>query len=393
MVVEKMAKGYRQTEIGTIPEDWKVKSLGEVSISIASGKSNTSSEIGNYPIYGSTSIIGYKKNADYQGKKILVARVGANAGAVNKVAGRYCVSDNTLMITYPFEIDIDFSYYQLVNFKINKMIFGSGQPLITGSQLKSIRLPFPPTKEEQSAIALVLSDTDKLILSLNKLIEKKKNIKQGVIQELLTGKKRLPGFGCEWEIRKLSEIFVLTSGKTKSKFLENDGKFVIMDMGSVSTEGKNISSKKTNHLEDLLEYGDLVMPKDDIGGGNIIGKVVFIEKNNKYVLGDHVYKLKAINPKTNTLFHSYLINSYHTNAELRKKAAGSAQLGLSRKDVENQEVKTTMDTMEQLAIAQLLSDIDFEIEALEQKRDKYKQLKIGMMQQLLTGRVRLEWKN
>ena len=133
----------------------------------------------------------------------MIARVGANAGTVNKVSGKYCVSDNTLMVTYPPEIDINFSYYQLINFRINKIIFGSGQPLVTGGQIKSLVFAIPSNKKEQSAIATALSDTDALIEKLEKLIEKKKSIKRGAMQELLTGKRRLPGFSGKWETKKL----------------------------------------------------------------------------------------------------------------------------------------------------------------------------------------------
>jgi len=381
--------GYKQTEIGVIPEDWDVKEMEDFTISVASGKSNTTNELGDYPIYGSTGIIGYKKQSDYAGDKVLIARVGANAGTVNEVSGKYCVSDNTLMVTYQSGIDINFSYYQLINFKLNKLIFGSGQPLVTGSQIKKIAFALPKNKTEQSAIATVLSDTDALIENVEKLITKKKAIKQSAMQQLLTSKKRLPGFSGEWEVRKLGEIFSLTATNSKSNFIDDGGNYLIMDMGSVSSVGQMIASKRTFLSVDPLKIGDLVMPKDDIGGGYIIGKVAYIDQDNKYVLGDHVYKLTAINSKADTLFFSYLINSNVINSELKKKVAGSAQLGLGRKSVEEQDVKIPKDKQEQTAIANILSDMDAEIESLEQKRDKYTMLKQGMMQQLLTGRIRI----
>lgn len=128
------------------------------------------------------------------------------------------------------------------------------------------------------------------------------------------------------------------------------------------------------------------MPKDDIGGGRIIGKVAVIDKNAKYVLGDHVYRLRS--KVDDSTFLSYMINSYGINSALRKKVAGSAQLGLSRKSVEVQELKIPS-LPEQSSIATILSDMDAEIEALEARRDKTKSVKQGMMQELLTGRIRL----
>jgi type I restriction enzyme S subunit len=157
-------------------------------------------------------------------------------------------------------------------------------------------------------------------------------------------------------------------------------------MGSVSTNGRLIVSKQTNHHGDFLNMGDLIMPKDDIGGGNIIGKVGYIDANDTYVLGDHVYCLRAL--QGNPRFLAYVINSHQTNSELRKKVIGSAQLGLGRKSVTEQEIQFPP-LPEQTAIATVLSDMDLELAALEQRRDKTRALKQGMMQELLTGRTRL----
>ncbi|MDP3763520.1 MAG: restriction endonuclease subunit S [bacterium] len=388
-LMQTIPKGYKQTEVGVIPADWDVKEMKDFTLSVASGKSKTTNESGDYPIYGSTGIIGKRKQADYSGDKILIARVGANAGTVNKVSGKYCVSDNTLMVTYPPEIDINFSYYQLINFRINKIIFGSGQPLVTGGQIKSLVFAIPSNKKEQSAIATALSDADALIEKLEKLIEKKKNIKHGAMQELLTGKRRLSGFSAEWEGKKLGDLFSLAASYSKSKFINDGGTYLIMDMGSVSSVGKNISSKRTFLSSDLLKTGDLVMPKDDIGGGNIIGKVAYVDRNDKYILGDHVYKLTAKTPEISTLFFSYLINSNAVSIRLKKKVAGSAQLGLGRKSVEDEDVDFPKDKDEQISIASVLSDMDTEIEKLESQLTKYQNLKQGMMQVLLTGKIRL----
>jgi len=145
-------------------------------------------------------------------------------------------------------------------------------------------------------------------------------------------------------------------------------------------------SKPTNYSGDFLNTGDLVMPKDDIGGGNIIGRVGYIDANDTYVLGDHVYRLSA--NIGDSLFLSYVINSHRINSDLRKKVIGSAQLGLGRKSVIEQEVEFPP-LLEQTAIAAILSDMDTEIASLEQKRDKTRLMKQGMMQELLTGRIRL----
>jgi type I restriction enzyme S subunit len=157
-------------------------------------------------------------------------------------------------------------------------------------------------------------------------------------------------------------------------------------MGSVSTGGQLAVSKHTNFCGDFLNVGDLIMPKDDIGGGNIIGKVAFIDADKTYVLGDHVYCLRS--KQGDPRFLAYTINSHKVNRALRKKVIGSAQLGLGRRSVTEQEIPFP-DPAEQTAIAAVLSDMDAELAALEERREKVRLVKQGMMQELLTGRTRL----
>lgn len=172
-------------------EPWVEKPLKMLTNYIASGKSDTNPTKGTYPIYGSTGIIGSSLDYDYSGRKILIARVGANAGKVNKVDGNYCVSDNTLIVDITDNVDLDFIYHYLINLDLNKIIFGSGQPLITGGQLKELLIFLPPNKTEQTAIARALSDMDAEIEQLEAQLTKYRRVKEGMMQELLTGKKRL----------------------------------------------------------------------------------------------------------------------------------------------------------------------------------------------------------
>jgi type I restriction enzyme S subunit len=159
-----------------------------------------------------------------------------------------------------------------------------------------------------------------------------------------------------------------------------------VDMGSVSTGGQLIVSKQTNFSDDFVKVGDLVMPKDDIGGGNIIGKVGYIDADKTYVLGDHVYCLRS--KEGDPRYLAYVINSYPINRSLRKKVIGSAQLGLGRRSVSEQEIPFP-EPEEQTAIADVLTDMDAELRALELRREKTRDLKQAMMQELLTGKTRL----
>lgn len=195
--LEKLIAKKRNIKQGTMQEllkpkeGWEVKKLGEICENIGSGKSKTQSKEGKFPIFGSTGIIGWSNSFEYSGHKILIARVGANAGTVNIVDGNYCVSDNTLMVSLKSEIDLKFIYSFLILFQLNKLVFGSGQPLITGGQLKNIEIPLPSSKLEQTRIATILSDMDAEIQALETKLEKYRKIKLGMMQNLLTGKIRL----------------------------------------------------------------------------------------------------------------------------------------------------------------------------------------------------------
>lgn len=183
--------GYKQTEIGIIPEDWNLKSVGDISTTVASGTSRVDSKFGDYPVYGSTGVIGKCTKADYSGKAVLIARVGANAGKLTVVDGEYGVTDNTIILRIDESCILDYFWRQLEAKRLNSMIFGSGQPLITGTQIKSVLFPLPPTKAEQTAIATILSDMDSEITALEEKLAKARQIKQGMMQELLTGRIRL----------------------------------------------------------------------------------------------------------------------------------------------------------------------------------------------------------
>lgn len=182
--------GYKQTEVGVIPEDWEVTAFRNIAISVVSGKSKASRTNGAYPVYGSTGVIGYTAKSDYSGDAVLIARVGANAGKLNLVNDEYGVTDNTIIVKVNAKQCLKYFWYQFDHKNLNEMVFGSGQPLITGTQIKDLEV-CNPTLAEQTAIATVLSDMDDEIAALEQKRDKYKAIKQGLMQELLTGKIRL----------------------------------------------------------------------------------------------------------------------------------------------------------------------------------------------------------
>ena len=160
-----------------------MKKLGEICESISSGKSKLNDSSFKFPFYGSTGIIGYSENFDYSGKNILIARVGANAGSLYKVDGNYSVSDNTLILNLFTNMEPDFIYYFLMYSNLNKLVFGSGQPLITGGQLKGLKLniPSPP---EQTKIGNFLTAIDEKINKVDLQIKQTELWKKGLLQQM-----------------------------------------------------------------------------------------------------------------------------------------------------------------------------------------------------------------
>jgi type I restriction enzyme S subunit len=407
--------GYKQTEVGVIPEDWEVVQLGGLKPFVTSGSRGWASyysqqgslfvritNLSRESIYLDLTDKKYVKLPPEESEGVrtrlnehdVLISITADIGIVGYVdasvpSPAYINQHIALVRLDPTQASGKFVSYFLASEKPQRLFRAStdlgakaGMSLITVQKIQTV---FPPLPEQQ-AIASALWDADELIVSLEQLLTKKRQIKQGAMQELLTGKKRLPGFTGEWEVKKLGEVFSIFAGNSKSSLIVKGGDYWICDMGSVTTGGKLIVSKRTNYSGDFLKTGDLIMPKDDIGGGKIIGRVGYIDADNTYVLSDHVYCLRALDGDSR--FLSCMINSHQINSELRKKVIGSAQLGLGRRSVTDQEIPFPQ-LSEQKGIADVLFDMDAEIEALETKLVKARQVKQGMMQELLTGKTRL----
>lgn len=260
---------------------------------------------------------------------------------------------------------------------------------ITKDEFLEIHVPYP-NKFEQAAIAEALSDTDNLILSLEKLIDKKNKIKHGAMQQLLNGKKRLPGFNGEWEVKKLGEVAVLKHGYSfSSKTYEIDGKYKVVTIANVQKGFMSTTSCST--IKDLpadiqahqqLSIDDLLISLT----GNV-GRVCMVNQSN-CVLNQRVGKF-VISEKYDFKYVYYSLNLDSFIEEMMLSAKGGAQPNLGNSDVLSYDLCIPNDIEEQKAIAQILSDMDAEIEALNKQLEKYKTIKQGMMQELLTGRIRL----
>lgn len=165
--------------------DWENATLEDIVDNIGTGKSKYSihskSEQTPYEILGSTSIIGYDNDFDYDGDFILTARVGANAGTLYKYAGKVKITDNTVFIKSE---NLNFIYYLLVNFELKKLAFGTGQPLIKSSELKKLELKIPMLKEEQKKIGTFFKQLDDTIALHQKRLEGYQNFKKTLLQRM-----------------------------------------------------------------------------------------------------------------------------------------------------------------------------------------------------------------
>ena len=185
-------------------DDWEERKLSEVVNSVDTGKSKFDKEgsSGEYPILGSTSVIGYDDEYDYEGDFILTARVGANAGSLYRYAGKVKISDNTVFIQT--SQNIEFLYQLLVRFDIKKLSFGTGQPLVKASELKSLELMMPTDIREQMRIGTYFSNLDHLITLHQRKLEKLKEYKKGMLQKMFpkngenVPEVRFPGFTDDW---------------------------------------------------------------------------------------------------------------------------------------------------------------------------------------------------
>lgn len=237
-----------------------------------------------------------------------------------------------------------------------------------------------PNLNEQEKIASFFSLIDKKIELQTEKVEELKNYKKGIMQKIFSQELRFKDENGdkypEWDQFSIGELAEVTAGRKKDA---GQGEYIIMDMGSVTSEGKVLTHKRSSNCMDLLKKGDLVMPKDDIGGGLIIGKTAYIPADNKYILGDHVYRIRFKN--NNSLFMHYQINSYEINKQLKRKVTGSAQLGINSKSVVEQILFVPI-IEEQNKIGSLLLSLDSKIEIEEEKINVLNQYKKGLLQQM-----------
>lgn len=402
-----MKEGYKQTEIGMIPEDWEVKFLTAFGDVVSGGTPSTSvSEYWDGDIAWCTpsDITKTAGTTIAKTERCITAKGLFNSAAVLLPPGcvllctRATIGDSKInsvaMATnqgfkniIPKNCDITFLFY-LLQTKKQQMLekaIGSTFLEISKSALCSIPMQYPPIPEQQS-IAEALSDMDELISSLEKLIEKKKAIKQGAMQELLTGKRRLPGFSGEWRVTTIKSLGNVVTGSTPSRSNPHfwGGKHAWVT-------AQDFTSKYiTSTVETVTDSGKnecRFVPKGSI----LVTCIASIGLN----------AITACECATNQQINSIICNSKYNNEfiyyqicsqiDLMRSIAGQTAVPIiSKTQFEDIAICVPPTIHEQQAIGDTLASIDNEILELEDKLEKIVGIKKGMMQQLLTGKIRLK---
>lgn len=283
------------------------------------------------------------------------------------------------------KINLNYIFIVISNIRWNSVEKTTITRLYTPT-LKKAKILLPPL-EEQKKISEILMLWDKAIEQTKELITYKEKQKKGLMQLLLTGKKRLDGFTDEWKTVKLGEIFDYQNGNSNEEYIEDDGKYFLITLNSIDIKGRlKKYHKQINQGQPLLCKNDIIIILSDIAHGSFLGLSTVIEKDNKYILNQRVGLLR---PKTkiNSYFISYVINL--NQGYFKKHGQGSSQLNLSKGDIMNFTMHIPLNIIEQNLIVDILSKADKEIELLNKQLELYTEQKKGLMQNLLTGKIRV----
>ncbi|MBR6123280.1 restriction endonuclease subunit S [Candidatus Saccharibacteria bacterium] len=443
---------FKQTEVGMIPSDWEVCEIGSVcSIfgrigfrgytvldlvdegcgAITLSPSNIKNNRMDYSKYTEISWKKYEESPEIKifNGDILLVKTGSTFGKsalVENLPHEATINPQFVVLK---KIQISNAYLNyviadtVVQKQIQETIVGGAIPTLSQKQIAGFNIPLPSSTEQQR-IANALSDVDTLINNLEKLIAKKKNIKQGAMQQLLTGRKRLPGFGSDerqkechsersatreveessgykmtelgmipsdWEVKTVSDVADNFIGLTYSP--EN-----VRDYGTLVLRSSNIQNDKIVYEDNV--FVDMVIPEralahdGDIlvcvrnGSKALIGKSAILDIGNaQMAFGAFMTVLRA----KRGIDNRYLLYAWQSNMiqDQVQESLGATINQITNADFKRFYLLTPSSIEEQTAIANVLSDMDTEISALETKLAKYRTLKTGMMQQLLTGKIRL----
>lgn len=422
--IQSIPDGYKQTEVGIIPEDWDICEL-QTAVDFLDGqrrpiKSGDRAKIsGPYPYYGASGIVDYVNDYIFDDNLILLGEDGENILSRNlplafMVSGKIWVNNHAHVMKPNDSFDITYLTEYLESIDYSLLNSGTAQPKLNKQTCLKIKV-IKPSKKEQTAIANVLSDTDALITKLEQLIAKKQAIRTAIMQQLLTGRTRLPQFSKnpdgtikgyksselgyipeDWEVVKLKDVCFFENGDrssnypTPDSFVESGIPFINaghIGEGIINQRGMNFITYKA--FEKL--GGGKVKPNDILFClRGSLGKFGIVPDN--FGIGAIASSLVIIRTKQQVLLLDYFASGYLKSSicedMIELWAGGAAQPNLGARELGNF-LLPLPSVSEQRSIATILSDMDAELTTLKRKLAKIRDIKQGMMQQLLTGRIRL----
>jgi len=390
--------GYKQTEVGVIPKEWEVKRLGDV-FALRSGFAFSSEYFSNIgPIVltpGNFRLQGGLYFEDRNTKRysgsyspkmtfsrgdllIVMTDLTPDCNLLGKPA--FVESDEVILhnqrigrVVFKNKVvEPQLLFYLLLSkqylSRVKEQVTGSTVRHTSNKSIYCVELALPPIPE-QRAIAEALSDVDGLLGGLDRLIAKKRDLKQAAMQQLLTGQTRLPGFHAEWEVKRLGEICRITTGKKDVNEGNPNGQFPFFTCSRSHTYSDSYSFD----TEAIL-----------IAGNGEVGNLHYFK--GKFEAYQRTYILSEFTAHIRYLWQQ--LNARLADA-LGLGKIGSSIPYIKKENLVDFEFNSPLDTAEQTAIAEVLTEMDGELAVLEQRREKTRALKQAMMQELLTGRIRL----
>jgi type I restriction enzyme S subunit len=429
-------EGYKQTEVGVIPEDWKVALISDLTTEVGDGIHTTPiySNNGNYHFINGNNLFDgeivftedtkradeseFKKHKKNLGEGTILLSINGTIGNLAFYKGESIIlGKSAAYLNVRKEVSKHYLYFALQTRSVADF-FEDG---LTGTTIRNLGLGtirdtpivIPQDYEEQRSIATALSDVDALIAALDKLIAKKRHLKTATMQQLLTGKKRLPGFGEgkgykqtevgvipeDWGDLSLIEVVDIIDGDRGSNYPSDsdfyaDGYCLFLSARNVTKEGFRFSECffVTQEKDQLLRKGKLSRFDIVLTTRGTVGNFAFYDESipyNNIRINSGMVILRNGNSGFENRFLYLILNSYVVQNQIERAVFGSAQPQLTVKGIGEFIIPLPHDVEEQRAIATVLSDMDAEIAALEARRAKTQAIKQGMMQELLTGRTRL----
>ncbi|RVY31956.1 restriction endonuclease subunit S [Helicobacter pylori] len=390
----------------TTPSNWQRVRLGDIAEIIGGGTPSTQitsfwngsinwftpTEIGItkyvYKSQRTITPLGLKKSSTKLlpiGTILLTSRASIGDCAILKVVA---TTNQGFQSLIPLEkINNEFLYYLILTLKNKLLELASGSTFleVSPNKIKNLLIPLPPLNE-QAAIANILSDVDRYLYSLDALILKKESVKKALSFELLSQRKRLKGFNQAWQRVRLGDICEFGNGGAYETLIVENGDFKLISLNSIDIDGnlKN-TMKRVNFYDNSLKQDDIVMVLSDVAHGDFLGLCAVIPSND-YVLNQRMGRLRKRNDCINILFLRLYINA--NQKYFKMQGQGSSQLNLSKKAIEDFEILLPP-INEQIAIANILSDLDSEIISLKNKKRQFENIKKALNHDLMSAKIRV----